>query len=238
MARPRARRGEEAWPVAMPHDGVVPSDAGTAKVRGGRGVITASAMRHFHAKGFHATTMRDIAAGADITVASIYHHFDSKQVILQEIMVSSLSDSLATTRDAVLGAGGSATEQLRALVAAWVGFHIGRRPEAMIGASELRSLDAGGRRLVFTLRQEQARLFYGVIERGVAEGDFATAYPRECAKGIISMGVAVSTWYEEDGPLRREDVVERFVDLALGTARAREPDGPAPRGPGSGSAGA
>ena len=56
----------------------------------GRDAILSSAMSLFTERGYFGTTMRDIAKGADMTVASIYHHFASKQIILQEMMVSIL----------------------------------------------------------------------------------------------------------------------------------------------------
>lgn len=177
-------------------------------------------MDQFCARGFHATTMRDIAGGAGMTVASIYHHFESKQRILEEIMVSSLQDSVTSTRRAVSDAGPSAASQLRALVESWVGLHIGRQPEALIGASELRGLDAAGRRAVDALRRDQAQVFYGVVEHGARAGEFRTAFPRECARGIAAMGAAVASWYEEDGPLAREDVIQRLVALSLDAAGA------------------
>uniref|UniRef100_UPI003B3B96A2 hypothetical protein n=1 Tax=Pseudactinotalea sp. TaxID=1926260 RepID=UPI003B3B96A2 len=77
-----------------------------------------------------------------------------------------------------------------------------------------------GRRLVFALRKEQAQLFYRVIERGIEAGEFTTPFPRECARSIIATGVAVSTWFDETGPLSRSDMVSRSVTLALATAQA------------------
>ena len=209
------------------HDGVVQEAAtpgrSRGRSRGGREAVVAAAMEQFCAQGFHATSMRDIAGGAGMTVASIYHHFSSKQRILEEIMVSSLRDSVTSTRAAVLDAGSSATAQLRALVASWVGLHIGRQPEALIGASELRGLDESGRTAVDTLRREQARIFYGVVEHGVRTGEFRTAFPRECARGIAAMGAAVASWYEDDGTLSRDEVIERMVQLSLDAAGV-EPD--------------
>src|SRR3546814_9279240 len=90
--------------------------------------------------------MRDIARDADVTVASIYHHFPSKQEVLQEIMVQTLSDVISATRSALMAAGRRPSEQLSALVGAFVLWHTREREVALIGASEIRSLDAVGRR--------------------------------------------------------------------------------------------
>lgn len=196
------------------------------QVRGGRDVVLAAAVENFQRLGYHGTSMRDIARDANITVASIYHHFPSKQLLLHDIMVRVLSDSISMTRNALMSADSTPDGQLAAVVRAWIGFHTTRRAEAHIGASEIRSLDETGHRLVVALRDEQERMFRDVIERGVSEGAFSTAYPREAARAIINMGSSVATWYREGGELSPEEVAERYAALALGAVGSDAADAP------------
>jgi AcrR family transcriptional regulator len=60
-----------------------PSDmpAEDNKGRNRRQQILEAAARHFSARGFHATSMRDIAADVGFLVGSIYYHFDSKDAL-------------------------------------------------------------------------------------------------------------------------------------------------------------
>ncbi|MDB5394813.1 MAG: lmrA [Rhodospirillales bacterium] len=51
------------------------------KGRNRRQQILEAAARHFSARGFHATSMRDIAADVGFLVGSIYYHFDSKDAL-------------------------------------------------------------------------------------------------------------------------------------------------------------
>lgn len=187
------------------------------QVRGGRAVVVEAAIELFTERGYHGTSMRDIAAGAGVTVASIYHHFASKQVILQHLMLDTLADVLAATRTALDAAGPTPTERLGALVEAWVLFHTQRRAEALIGASELRSLDEPGRREVVALRDEQEAMFRDTVEAGVASGEFATPYPREAARAIINMGYSIASWYRAGGEVGPAEMAERYRVLALGT---------------------
>ena len=187
----------------------------------GRAVVLDAAVDNFQRRGYHGTSMRDIARGAGITVASIYHHFPSKQDILQDIMSRSLQDVIGSTRKAVL-AESTPSGQLRALMGAWVAFHTTRQAEALIGASELRSLDKGGRRLVVALRDEQEQLFHDVIERGVELGEFGTPYPREAARAIINMGYSIAAWYHVGGDVTPEEMARRYAELALALVRAAE----------------
>jgi len=193
----------------------------TTQPRSGKSVIVDSAVHRFRERGYHATTMREIADGAAINVASIYHHFpDGKQGVLRQIMADTLRDHLALTREAVLDAGSSATAQLAAVVRAWILFHTTRQAEALIGATEMRSLEGPGRELVVALRDQQEQLFREVVRRGVGTGEFATPSPTAAARAVIAMGTSVSAWYRADGAERAEDLAETYVDLALATVRA------------------
>lgn len=189
--------------------------------RNSRELLLGAAVENFTRLGYHGTSMRDIARTVDVTVASIYHHFTSKQEILQEVMVRTISDVLDATRAALAGAeaAGDATpsDRLDAVVDAWVLFHTTRQAEALIGASELRSLDDDGRVKVVGLRDEQEALFREVIDAGVAAGVFRTPYPREAARAIIEMGYSISSWYRPGGELTPEEMSVRYRALARGT---------------------
>jgi TetR/AcrR family transcriptional regulator, cholesterol catabolism regulator len=59
----------------------------------------------FAQKGYRATTVREIADAAGILSGSLYHHFDSKESIGDEILAGFLNDVLAAYRAAVEAAG-------------------------------------------------------------------------------------------------------------------------------------
>jgi TetR/AcrR family transcriptional regulator, cholesterol catabolism regulator len=59
----------------------------------------------FAQKGFRATTVREIADAAGILSGSLYHHFDSKESIADEILSSFINDVLADYRTAASSAG-------------------------------------------------------------------------------------------------------------------------------------
>jgi len=59
----------------------------------------------FAEKGFRATTVREIADAAGILSGSLYHHFDSKESIGDEILSGFLDEVLADYRTAVADGG-------------------------------------------------------------------------------------------------------------------------------------
>jgi TetR/AcrR family transcriptional regulator, cholesterol catabolism regulator len=69
----------------------------------------------FAEKGYQATTVRNIADEAGILSGSLYHHFDSKESIVDEILTS-FFDELAAANQAALDRGGDPRTVLAALV--------------------------------------------------------------------------------------------------------------------------
>ena len=71
----------------------------------------------FAQKGFRATTVREIADAAGILSGSLYHHFDSKESIGDEILLSFINDVLADYRAAASsGEGGSPRDVIEQIV--------------------------------------------------------------------------------------------------------------------------
>ena len=69
----------------------------------------------FAQKGYRATTVREIADAAGILSGSLYHHFDSKESIGDEILSGFINDVLADYRSAV-SSGGSPRAVLEQIV--------------------------------------------------------------------------------------------------------------------------
>jgi AcrR family transcriptional regulator len=185
----------------------------------GKDAVLSSAISNFYALGFHGTSMRDIAKGSGMTVASIYHHFSSKQEILHEIMITVMSDLMSSTRSALMAADSSPHAQLRALVNSWILFHATRQADAFVASTEIRSLNPSGRKLVIALRDEQEHMFRDVIANGVQDGSFKTIYPTEATRAVLNMGASVASWYDPRGSLSPSDLASRYVELAFGTVR-------------------
>src|SRR5687768_8053631 len=73
------------------------------------------AERLFSERGYHATTIREIARELRIEGGSLYSHISGKQDLLYEIVVRGSEQFLRAARE-VLAGGGPAREQLRELM--------------------------------------------------------------------------------------------------------------------------
>ena len=93
-------------------DGSVTADGSVRSERRAHLVVLAGEL--FAQKGYRATTVREIADAAGILSGSLYHHFDSKESIGDEILSSFINEVLADYRGAVASAASprAAIEQI------------------------------------------------------------------------------------------------------------------------------
>ena len=101
-----------------------------------RGRVVAAASALFAERGFHGTTVRDIAQGARVNLAAGHYHFGSKETLYLEVLRAQFADIMAELeqRGARLTAGGkrpgraALRELLRTRVAAMLELLLGPPP--------------------------------------------------------------------------------------------------------------
>lgn len=176
--------------------------------------VLQAALECFVEKGYDGTSIRDIADGAGLSVAGLYHHYRSKQQILVDLMAAVMDDLLERSQAALASVGPAPRERFDALVECLLRFHMVRREQAFVAGSEIRSLESAHRERYVARRDEQQRMIDGVVEEGIRSGDFAPVYPAEAGRAVATLCVGVSAWYRADGPLGADELVERHLLLA------------------------
>lgn len=177
-------------------------------------VPLAAALSAFIEHGYHGTSVREIAARAGLSVPGLYHHFPSKQAMLQALFSRSMEDLIGRMEAAAAEAGDDPVVRFDAVIESLLRFHMCRRGYAFVGSSELRGLEPEARREVVALRNRVQSLIDEVVLAGVASGDFGTPYPDDAARALATMCVGVSNWYRADGPLSPDELVARNLCLA------------------------
>src|ERR1700710_2489613 len=79
--------------------------------------LLAIAAELFAERGFKNTTVRDIADAAGILSGSLYHHFDSKEAMVDELL-DSFQTALWREYDAIVASDRTPKEKLEAVVRA------------------------------------------------------------------------------------------------------------------------
>jgi AcrR family transcriptional regulator len=181
----------------------------------GHQALLEAARQEFAEHGYGSTSIRDIAQRAGISLSALYHYYGGKQELLHALLDEGM-DRFRRACDAALAeAGDDPAERLEALVEATVRFRAGQRDRSSIEMTEDRSLNPEQRAHFRARRAAATRMFQDVVADGLARGVFLTPYPDDARRAILAMCNAVAQWYRPDGELTVEDLVERYVSLAL-----------------------
>ncbi|MEP9394546.1 TetR/AcrR family transcriptional regulator [Gordonia sp. VNK1] len=177
-------------------------------------VPLAAALAAFAEHGYHGTSVREIAARANLSVPGLYHHYPSKQSLLQGLLERTMTDLLARSAQAIVEAGDEPVDQFDAVVESLLRFHMYRREQAFVGSTEIRSLDDSYKSTYIGHRDRQQRMVDEIVFAGVAAGDFATEYPKDTSRAVATMCVGVSTWFKLDGELDADELIKRNLKIA------------------------
>ncbi|GAA1944256.1 TetR/AcrR family transcriptional regulator [Amycolatopsis minnesotensis] len=196
----------------MREEGVNTKGRGSSR----RAELLSLAAKLFAERGYVSTTVRDIADAAGILSGSLYHHFDSKESMADELLTGFL-DELFGSYQEIMAAGLGPRKTLEAVVTA--SFEaIDRRPaEVAIYQTEAKHLMQLPRFAYLTERNAEFRgLWNAILTDGVAEGAFRADLDVELTYRFIRDTVWVAVrWYNPDGALSADAVAEQYLGILL-----------------------
>lgn len=178
--------------------------------------ILRTAARLFQAKGYDATSMQDIASALDLSKAALYHHFESKDEILFQIM----SFGMDIFEGQVLGAVKSIAdpeERLKACIRLHVQVVLGgREREITVILHESHALAEDENKQINA--RKKAYIIYlenliGEVQRRRG-GNFAVQ-PRVAAFALLGMINWMYQWYRPEGRVSGEDIAKQYTALFL-----------------------
>ncbi|OHV02272.1 TetR family transcriptional regulator [Mycobacterium talmoniae] len=182
----------------------------------------------FAERGLRATTVRDIADSAGILSGSLYHHFSSKEEMVDEVLRGFL-DWLFTRYQEIVASQPNPLERLKGLFMASFEAIEHRHAQVVIYQDEAKRLAAQPRfGYVDERNKEQRKMWVEVLRQGVAEGCFRPDLDVDLVYRFIRDTTWVSVrWYQPGGPLSAEQVGRHYLDIVLGgiTAPAARTEG-------------
>lgn len=182
---------------------------------GGRDAITGAAREILSERGYHGTSIRDIAKRAGLSLSALYHWHPSKQHLLAALIENITHDYFQRCDLALREAADEPAEKLRALVRATVEYRVSRRVESNISALEWRNLEPENRERLDGLRHSATQLWADIVADGVATGVFRCAHPDDARRAIIAACNAIAQWYEPGGDTTPPELVEHYTAIAL-----------------------
>jgi len=175
----------------------------------------------FAERGLRATTVRDIADAAGILSGSLYHHFSSKEEMIDEILRGFL-DWLFDRYQHIVDTEANPMERLKGLFMASFDAIEHRHAEVVIYQDEAKRLSSQPRfSYVDELNLRQRKMWVDVLNEGIEQGYFRPDIDVDLVYRFIRDTTWVSVrWYSPGGPLTAEQVGRQYLAIVLGGVSA------------------
>ncbi len=184
-----------------------PPSAAAARIR-------AAAIAAFAEDGYGAASTRSIAQRLGLSAAALYPHYPSKEALLHDISRAGHLDALATV-SAADDPTAEPSQRLRSVVAGFARWQAQHSELARVLQYELRSLTPEHHREIVAIRHRTTAVLAGVLEAGLATGEFTTTDPDGVLLAVSSLCVDVCRWFPTRTHGDPDAIGELYADLAL-----------------------
>jgi AcrR family transcriptional regulator len=195
--------------------------------------ILRTAARLFQQRGYDATSMNDVAAALKLSKGGLYHHFQSKDEILFEIMNHAMEITQERVVNPVRGIAGP-EERLRALIRLHIEVVLSPRDrEITVMLHENHPLPPALRKRINARKKDYIHFLENLmaevqnaqaqsarVQNSQAQNAQAQARgrvsPRAAAFALLGMINWIYQWYKPEGELQAQNLIPQFTDLILG----------------------
>ena len=174
-----------------------------------RHAVLQAAAQLFNERGFHATSLDDIAARLNVSKPTLYYYVKNKDEILLQCVRQGLEMTLEGI-EASRQAGGNAVDQLRACMQAYA--NIVMQPFGMclirVGDEEV---PEPSRSELRRMKSEIDLAFRRLVAQGVQEGSLQPCDPKMTAFVIAGALSWIGRWYQPGGEYTPEQVAQQCI---------------------------
>ncbi len=176
--------------------------------------IFLAAARIFHEKGYHATSINEIAEAVHLTKAGLYYYIKGKQDLLFSIMnfamdllESRVVEAAAAIEDPEL--------RLRTAIEAHARLITEDSSALTILVNELEGLTPEHREQMVARQRAYVDFLRQPLAALREEGKLADVDPTIGAFGLLGMVLWISRWFRHGGRLERETVVSQITQMGM-----------------------
>jgi AcrR family transcriptional regulator len=176
-----------------------------------REAVLRAAVRMFNARGFHATSLDDVAASLGVSKPTIYHYLGNKDQVLLECVTRGLAQ-LRTAADAAGALPGTSLDRLRSFLRQYARINMDDFGRCVIRTAEEALQPASAARFR-ALKGEIDKALRAIIAAGVADGSIACDDVKLVAFTLAGALNWPAQWYRSDGERSREAIADTMVDF-------------------------
>jgi AcrR family transcriptional regulator len=209
--------------MRTPEASAPPSAPLTSRGESTRERILQSAAEVLAERGYAGTTLNEIAERANTKAGSLYYYFESREVLIREIMTRGITETIDHVQAAVDGLAPDATTQdrLAAAITAHVRYLL---TESNIARASIRALGQAPAEVQGTailLHREYGRTLGRLIDDAAQDGFIDDSVDTRVLRLLIVGAANWSTaWYNPDGEASVDEIAQLAARLATGDIAA------------------
>ena len=168
--------------------------------------------RLFAYRGYHSTSMREIARELGMNQSSLYHYFASKQDILFTLMNDAMDDVLAILEE-ISSTDLLPEDRLNRVLSFYTQYYAGDQERLILLINEMNSLNEEYRSILVRKQRRYVQLIKSILEELAAQGKIKQIDPAIATFAFFGMVHYTIKWYHKDGPVSLDQLADAFVEI-------------------------
>jgi AcrR family transcriptional regulator len=168
--------------------------------------------RLFAYRGYHSTSMREIARELGMNQSSLYHYFASKQDILFTLMNDAMDDVLAILEE-ISSTDLLPEDRLNRVLSFYTQYYAGDQERLILLINEMNSLNEEYRSILVGKQRQYVQLIKSILEELAAQDKIKQIDPAIATFAFFGMVHYTIKWYHKDGPVSLDQLANAFVDI-------------------------
>jgi AcrR family transcriptional regulator len=176
--------------------------------------VLQSAANIFFAKGYHATSIEDVARDVGMLKGSLYYYIKSKDDLLFRLLLAGIEDSDAFIARQI-DPESDPVEQLERAIRAQIDYIIQNRVQFGLFLHEFDSLSGKRQHKLISVMSRYNSRFVELVRRAQEQGKLINGEPWIIVNGVLGMCNWLYRWYDPDQVSDSEQIKSVFVRLVF-----------------------
>lgn len=173
--------------------------------------ILAESARVFNRRGYHATTLDEIARAIGMTKPALYYYVKSKEDLLFQCHQKALDIATDAVRIAMASAE-AADERLRIVLTRYIEGMTAELSGFVVLLHE-GALSPPLHRCILEQRDQYEGMLRTIVERGIEAGVFVPCDPKLVCFAILGALNWIPRWYNPEGPASSREIAAAFAEF-------------------------
>ncbi len=174
--------------------------------------IINAATELFAKKGYAATSMREISENLEITKATLYHYFKSKEQILFEILDNVMDEALQNL-EKISNMDISPEEKLKNVLKFYSKYYVSKQNDLILLVNELNSLNEKYKKILIEKEKKYLNLIKSIFNELNLQGKLKDIPLTVLAFSFFGMVHYTIKWYHPNGSIKPDKLSEYFVEI-------------------------